>query len=305
MEQKSIIIGEGTEFPLKGLITFPDEVSSPVPAVVMVHGSGPSNMDEKVMKLTPFRDLAEGLARHGIASIRYDKRTFAYASKMRKCQVTVKSETIDDAVLAAELLKSTPEVDSERIFILGHSMGAMLAPRIDSEGADAKGLIMLAGTPYRLEDIVIRQLNQAGGKGVLKLIVSLENKVFSKKFDGLYDMSDEEAKRKKFAGGLNLYYFKEMGKKTAAEYLFESSKPVLIMQGGKDFQVLADDDFAEFRRILAGRESTEFRLYPNLNHCFVDAMYSDILKASKEYGTERHIGEEVISDIADFIIRNC
>ena len=202
----------------------------------MDHGSGPSNMDEKVMKLTPFRDLAEGLARHGIASIRYDKRTFAYASKMRKCQVTVKSETIDDAVLAAELLKSTPEVDSERIFILGHSMGAMLAPRIDSEGADAKGLIMLAGTPYRLEDIVIRQLNQAGGKGVLKLIVSLENKVFSKKFDGLYDMSDEEAKRKKFAGGLNLYYFKEMGKKTAAEYLFESRILRFPEEPNQDFE---------------------------------------------------------------------
>jgi dipeptidyl aminopeptidase/acylaminoacyl peptidase len=118
-------------------------------------------------------------------------------------------------------------------------------------------------------------------------------------------MTDDEAKSKKFAGGTNLYYFKEMGKKTAAEYLLESSKPVLIMQGGKDFQVLADDDFAEFRRILAGRKSTEFKLYPNLNHCFVDAMYSDILKASKEYSTERHIGEEVISDIADFIIRNC
>jgi hypothetical protein len=65
--------------------------------------------------------------------------------------------------------------------------------------------------------------------------------------------------------------------------------------------VLADDDFKAFREILAGRDNITYKLYPDLNHCFVTAIYDDILKASKEYGVERHIGEEVISDIAEFI----
>ena len=82
MYSEKIIVGKGTEFPLNGKLTLPDGVEGPVPAVVMVHGSGSSNMDEKVMKLTPFRDLAEGLARRGIASIRYDKRSFAHGRKM-------------------------------------------------------------------------------------------------------------------------------------------------------------------------------------------------------------------------------
>ncbi|MBR5772815.1 MAG: alpha/beta hydrolase, partial [Clostridia bacterium] len=220
MESKKIVIGEGTEYPLNGLLTLPDDISSPVPAVVMVHGSGPSNMDEKVMKLTPFKDLAEGLAGHGIASIRYDKRTFVYARKMKKLNVTVREETIDDALLAADLLRQIPEIDGGNIFILGHSMGAMLAPRIDADGANAKGLILMAGTPYRLEEVVINQLKRSGeGNPVLKAIVSLENKIFSKKFNGLYEMSDEAAVKKKFAGGLRLYYFKEMGRKTASDYL--------------------------------------------------------------------------------------
>ena len=154
MIRREITIGKGTEYPLKGLLTLPDDNSSPVPAVVMVHGSGPSNMDE----LTPFKDIAEGLAERGVASLRYDKRTFVYARKMRKTDVTVKEETVDDALLAVELLKQTPQIDRERIFILGHSMGAMLAPRIDAEGAGVRGLILMAGTPYRLEDIVINQL---------------------------------------------------------------------------------------------------------------------------------------------------
>ena len=306
MYSEKIIVGQGTQFPLNGLLTLPDEIKKPVPAVIMVHGSGASDMDEKVMKLTPFRDLAQGLARHGIASIRYDKRTLIHARKMLKQVITVKEETIDDALLAIEMLKSDPRIDPDRIFILGHSMGAMFAPRIDAEGGDVRGLIMMAGTPYRLEDIMIRQLAQAKeSNSIIKWIALIEDKIFSKKFNGLYEMSDEEAKKKKFAGGTTLYYFKEAGQKTAADYLLQSDKPVLIMQGGKDFQVLADDDFAKFKELLADRNNTYYRLYPQLNHVFVDAIYDDISKASKEYGTERHIGEEVIGDIASFIDQVC
>ena len=302
MVNEKIVLGQGTDYPLNGLLTLPDDLSKPVPAIVPVHGSGPSNMDEKVMKLTPFRDLAQGLAKHGIASLRYDKRTYAHARKMRKILPTVWDETIEDALLAVALLKRDPRIDKNRIFLLGHSMGAMLVPRIDAEGADVKGLILMAGTPYRLEEVVLRQLRQAGGGNpLLKGIVSLEYKIFAKKFANLYRMRDDEAKKKKFAGNLSLYYFKEMGQKTAADYLLESGKPVLILQGGMDFQVLADDDFKQFRQLLADRRNTTFKLYPKLNHVFVEAIYSDILKASKEYSVERHIGEDVIGDIAAFI----
>ena len=181
---EKVIVGSGSAYPLNGLLTLPVDRSEPVPAVVLVHGSGPSNMDEKVMKLTPFKDLAEGLVKYGIASLRYDKRTFVYARvyarKTAKECVTVKEETIDDAVLAVQMLKKDARIDPDRIFVVGHSMGAMLAPRIDAEGADVKGLVLMAGTPYRLEDIVLRQFRQAGSsKSVLKWIVGLMNFMFN------------------------------------------------------------------------------------------------------------------------------
>lgn len=303
MYSEKIIVGAGTDYPLNGLLTLPDDLSEPVPAVVMVHGSGASNMDEKVMKLTPFRDLAEGLAKQGIASLRYDKRTFAHGRKMiHQGSITVKEETIADAISAVQMLKNDHRIDHSQIFLLGHSMGAMLAPRIDAEGADAAGLIMMAGTPYRLEQIVLRQLKQAGrSRSLLGRIVRLEYRIYRKRFRGLYEMSDKEAKKKKFAGNLTLYYFKEMGQKTAADYLLTSSKPVLILQGEKDFQVLAKKDYRQFQKLLAGRADTGYKLYPGLNHIFVKAIYDDILKASKEYRIERHIPEEVIRDIAAFI----
>ena len=306
MYSEKIVVGAGTEYPLNGMMTLPSDLSNPVPAVVMVHGSGASNMDEKVLKLTPFKDLAEGLARYGIASLRYDKRTFVHGRRMiRNKHLTVKEETIEDALLAVQMLKRDPRIDHDRIFILGHSMGAMLAPRIDAEGADVKGLIMMAGTPYRLEEVVLRQLRQAGsGSSIMKKIIGLEYRFYKKRFRGLYQMSDEEARKKKFAGNMSLYYFKEMGQKTAADYLLASKKPVLILQGGKDFQVLAKRDYRKFKKLLAGRENTQYKLYPELNHIFVKGIYNDILKASKEYSVEQHIGEDVIGDIAAFIHSN-
>ena len=75
---ENIVVGKDTKYPLKGILTLPDNITEPVPAVVLVHGSGSSNMDEKVGKITPFKDLAEGLAKQGIACVRYNKRSFSF-----------------------------------------------------------------------------------------------------------------------------------------------------------------------------------------------------------------------------------
>lgn len=305
--RERILVGAGTEYPLKGLLTLPAEASGPVPAVVMVHGSGPSNMDEKVRKLTPFKDLAEGLVRHGVASLRYDKRTYAHAFKTAtEKELSVREETIEDALLALEMLKRDRRIDPERIWLLGHSMGAMLAPRIDAEGGDVRGMILMAGSPYRLEEIMLRQIRDSGeaGKPFMKWLLGQEHKSLSKKLRDLDAMSDEEAKKKKLAGSMRLYYFKEMGRKSASDYLLENEKPVLILQGEKDLQARAEVDYAKFREDLAERKNTVFKLYPGLNHCFVEAVTENPLKASREFATERHIGEEVIRDIADFIAEN-
>lgn len=309
MEIEKIIIGENTKYPLNGLLTLPENITEPVPAVVFVHGSGSSNMDEKVGQLTPFKDLAEGLANKGIASIRYDKRSFAHGLKMvrdKSTIITVKEETIDDAILATELLKKDSRIDSHNIFIIGHSMGGMLAPRIDSEGGKYKGLIIMAGTPRKLEDVMLEQ-NEAvlsSTKGLVNWIVRKQVAKLSGLFSGLYELSDEEAKKKKVMGGTTLYYFKEMGEHSVADYLATTKKTMLIVQGEKDFQASVEKDFNEYKRLLNDKTNVEFRLYENLNHAFVNYLYSDILKAKQEYNTERHIGEEVISDIADWIMKN-
>ncbi len=307
MKRESIIVGKGPNYPLHGLLTLPDDTTKPVPAVVFVHGSGASNRDEKVGKLTPFKDLAEGLAARGIASVRYDKRSFAYGRKMLKEKnITVKEETIEDAVRATQLLRKDGRIDRNRIFIVGHSMGAMLAPRIDAQGGNYCGLILMAGSPYKLEDIILRQNQQAMG-GLNKLmqwIAAFQVKKLKKTFAGLYDLTDEEAKKRKFAGGTTLYYFKEMGEHPAPGFLKLSRKPLLILQGEKDFQASAAVDFTGYQTLLEGHDNATFKLYPGLNHAFVPALSDDINKARKEYAEARHIGDEVIGDIARWILEN-
>lgn len=302
---ENIVIGQGTEYPLRGLLTLPSDVHEPVPGVVFVHGSGSSNMDEKVGKLTPFKDLAEGLGKHGIASVRYDKRSFTHGFKMLrdKRTITVKEETIEDAILAAELLRNDARIDSEKIFIIGHSMGAMLAPRIDAEGGNFAGLILMAGTPRKLEEVMIDQNEAvlATSKGLMRWIMKKQVAKFKRMFDGLYEMSDDAAKKKKMGGGTTLYYFKEMGEHVSAEYLKNLEKPILVLQGEKDFQATAAVDYAAYRELLQGKSNVTFRLYEDLNHAFVPSLYDDIMKAKQEYGIERHIGEDVINDIADWI----
>ena len=306
MTEKKIIVGEGGSWPLNGILTLPEGCSeeAPVPAVVLVHGSGSSNMDEKVMKLTPFKDLAEGLARHGIASIRYDKRSFAHGRRMVKGgNITVKEETIEDAVLAAEILRSEPCVDSGKIFIIGHSMGAMLAPRIDAEGGDFAGLILMAGTPHTLEEVLRRQnreMMKTSGSLIGWIVKKQVNKL-EKLFVPMYEMSDEEARATKVMNGTTLYYFKEMGEHPAADYLLANEKPVLVMQGSRDFQVSVEEDFNAYKDILKDRPNVTYKLYEGLNHCFVPALHDNIMKVKQEYGVERHIGDDVIDDIAAWI----
>lgn len=305
MKEEKIILGKDTEYPLNGILTLPDNTDTPAAAVVLVHGSGSSDMNEHIGKLYPFRDLAEGLAKKGIASIRYDKRSFAHGRKMLKEKklITVYEETIEDAILAADFLRNDERIDPERVFIIGHSMGAMLAPRIDAEGGGFRGIIMMAGSPYKLEEILLRQLGELSEQSgfIVRAIIRKQAEKLQKQFSGLYDMDIEETKKTKMSGGTTLYYFREMGDHPVMGYLEETDKPVLIMQGEKDFQCRADTDYAGFEKALKDRENITFKLYPGLNHLFVVSSGGTIAKASKEYGKAQTIPADVTNDIAAWI----
>ena len=304
MKREEIVVGKDTEFPLNGMLTLPDDTSSPVPAVVFVHGAGMSDMDGSVGSLTPYMDLAYGLAGQGIASIRYDKRTYAHMAVMMQDAsliMSIKEETTEDALLATELLRNDPRIDNDNIFIVGHNLGGMMAPRIDDEGGNYKGFILVGATPRKLEEILIDQNNDALAKMniLLRLLYNGSAKSFNSSFRGIYSLSDEKAKKKIIGTGATAYYFKDIGEHTIEAYLDKLHKPMFIIQGDKDKQVKVDKDFNAYKELLKDRDNVSFKLYEGLNHCLVKET-SD----KQDFGTELHIGEDVILDIASWIKEN-
>src|SRR4030095_10169400 len=105
------------------------EGEGPLPGVVRVHGSGPNDRDETVGANKIFKDLAEGLASAGIAVLRYEKRTYTYGDQLTNT-ITIDDEVVLDAIAATRTLAARAEIDRARVFVIGHSLGAMLAPEI-------------------------------------------------------------------------------------------------------------------------------------------------------------------------------
>jgi dienelactone hydrolase len=300
--EKEVTVGSG-EWALPGTLTLPVGVTNLVPGVVLVHGSGPNDRDETLLANKPFRDLAWGLASRGIAVLRYEKRTRAHASKFAQdhgLNLTLKEETVDDAVLAAELLRGSPGVHPYRVYVLGHSLGGQAAPRIALADTNLAGLIFFAGTIVRsLEDMIADQN---------KYLVTLNTNMTSDdqaKYEQLLAQVDKvKSLTAKDAGSRELYlgcgarYWLDLRSHDALASAKKLKLPMLALHGGRDYQVL-QSDFEAWRKALAGQPNVTFKLYPDLNHLMVPG---EGMSTPAEYGKPGHVDEAVVKDIATWIL---
>lgn len=287
-------------WPLPGTLAVPGG-AGPHPAVVLVHGSGPNDRDETVGPNKPFRDLAWGLASRGIAVLRYEKRTRAHAARVAAGldSLTVREETVDDAVAAVALLRETPAIDPERVFLLGHSLGGTLAPRIAERADRLAGVIVLAGAARPIEDLVVDQTRH---------ILSLDGET-SDADRRKIDLVRRQAARVKSpaleAGtpadslplGVRPAYWLDLRGYDPAAAAAALDLPILVLQGGRDYQV-TDADFARWEATLAGRPGATLRRFPALNHLF---MAGEGVSGPAEYDEPGHVDAAVVEAIARWI----
>lgn len=287
-------------WPLPGTLSRPVG-NGPFPALVLVHGSGPSDRDASFGPNKMFRDLAEGLASRGIAVVRFDKRTTAHAARIAKLQTfTAKEEVIDDAVAATKQLRATPGVKADHVFVLGHSLGGMLAPRIGAADPAIAGLVVMAGAVRPLEQSIVdqaRYLAELDGTITPDEQKQLDaNAKFAAEVRAL-QASSPPVTAPGFAAPAS--YFIDLRGYSPPDAARTLKQPLLILQGARDYQVTMDD-FAAWKRALAARTDVQFESYPTLNHAFMSGSGPS---APAEYGVPGHVDEAVIRDIAQWIAR--
>ena len=226
---------------LPGTLSMPTG-SGPFPAVVLVAGSGPQDRDETIGPNAPLRDLAWGLASNGIAVLRYDKRTKAHGTEMASQvdKVTVREEVTDDAIAAVDLLRSTPGIDPERVFLAGHSLGGYLAPRIAAEASGRlAGIAMLEANARPLQRLIEDQLaylaSDAGGSdpSAQAMLAALPAQV------ALVESADlsPATPASSLPLGIPAAYWLDLRGYDPAATARALSIPIFITQGGRDYQV--------------------------------------------------------------------
>ena len=289
--EREVVIGIHA---LPGTLTVP-EGAGPYPAVVLLHGSGPVDRDETVGGVKVFKDLATGLASKGIAVLRYEKRSRHAPAGV----VTSKDEVDDAAHEALALLRTQPGIDPARIWLAGHSQGGNLAPRIAQAEPKLAGLVILAGLAQPMEDALVDQLtyfattvypDDAKLPPLVDAARAFKARVASADLKAEDDLAFPVGKAK-----LKGAYFLDLRGYDAPATAARLGKPVLVLQGERDYQVTSKD--LELWKKGLGTRAT-VRTYPTLNHLFAPGTGTP---GPAEYAQPGHVDPAVIADIAAFV----
>ncbi len=330
-EDYSVTTGE---FKLPGTLAIPKSSESKS-IVLLIAGSGPNDRDETIGPNKPLRDIAWGLGSRGIASLRYDKRTKIYGGRLDTKQLTYKEEVVDDAISAIHQLRKDNRFDRGRVFLLGHSLGGQLVPAIVARARssflgpektpsltfiplisslpiptsiplpgmlpftsniDLAGAIIMAGSTRQIVPAMIDQLKHIAMED--GQFSSQEKGMIAKFESGVAAMKQSRDASHQPVMGLTWNYLEALNDYDCLKTAQKFKLPLLIAQGERDYQVLADHDFQSWRDALSEREDVTFKLYPNLNHLFIAGEGTSY---PAEYEKPGHVSEDFINDLSTWI----
>ena len=284
---------------LSGTLTQPKIVSDGKKIIaVLVHGSGPNDRDETVGINKPFKDIAEGLAKNGINVFRYDKRTFSAPESLNPNKLTIDDEVTDDVVNIVRFLKKNDSLHDTRIFVIGHSLGAMLAPRIALVLGDTlAGVVMMAANARPLEVAALEQieylLHNQPTEDMKKFAAD-----FKHRLDYLHSAQfDKDSPTASLPFNTPASYWMSLHVYDQVATLKQLTLPILILQGERDYQVTMTD-FKIWQNATAGNKNVRTQSYPKLNHLFMPGEGNSV---PAEYMIANHIPDAVINEMAEWM----
>jgi dienelactone hydrolase len=314
-------------FELPGTLTLPNG-NGPFPAVVLLQDSGAHDGDETIGANKPLKDLAWGLASHGIAVYRYMKRTAKYGEKSNAdpAKLTVDDEVISDAKVAVGMLAKQPKVDASRIYIVGQGLGGYLAPRIATGDAQIAGIVALGANTRPLEKDLLAAVQYIAKEDAEQAAAAANKPTLAPNPAGdaapkpaaqpnaadekAVALAEESAKQIEsptlkpgdtvtvLRGTMAASYWLDLRDYNPVQTAEKLRIPMLILQGGRDFQVTSDGDFSAWQSAFAKRSNATLKLYPDLDHLF---MFGTGPSLPAEYTKPGHVDAQVITDIAAWI----
>lgn len=269
----------------------------PYPAVVLVQGlSRRPDRDGTFAVSKGLRDLAWGLAGRGVATLRYDQRTWTHALAFaRQDEFTIDDELVEDALAAIHVLQQTPRIDSARIYVLGNSLGGFAVPRIAQRAPDLAGLIIASAPSGAYHESRIRALEWAiRNEDVAEVVIQRSIDRTRARVAGVAALAAGQAAELDMS--VRPSYHLDLAAYRPEDVARNLRMPLLILNGDADTR-LTQDDRIGWTKALEGRADVVFRSYADHSHGLIDQSAA----TGSDLRPQGYVGAEVIEDIAAWI----
>jgi uncharacterized protein len=297
-DEQDVMVGSGP-LAVPGTLSLPRQ-SGPRAAVVLLAGSGAADRDQTFGSNKPLKDLAWGLATRGVAVLRFDKVTYAHPFEVSQAgDFTVVEEYVTHAAAAVHLLRAHPAVDAGRVFVLGHSFGGTVAPRVAAGEPSVAGLVIMAGGTQPLHWAAVRQIRYltAVDPETAATLPSIEAMTRAAVLADSPDLSPSTP-ASELPFGVPAPYWLDLRGYQPVEVAAALAKPILILQGGRDYQATVVDDLPGWKAGLAHCPDVTVRVYDPDNHMFFPGTGPS---APAEYEPAGHMDPAVVADVASWL----
>ncbi|WP_336216259.1 alpha/beta hydrolase family protein [Nonomuraea sp. LPB2021202275-12-8] len=296
-DEHDVTVGDGP-LAVTGTVSLPHG-PGPRAGVVLLSGGGPFDRDATSGANKPLKDLAWGLACRGVAVLRFDKVTHTHSGQMANTAgFTMADEYVPHAVAAVRLLQREPGVDPGRVFVLGHSMGGKVAPRVAAAEPSVAGLVIMAGDTQPMHEAAVRVVRYLAAldpspamEAFAKTITQQAAMVASP------DLSPSTPAEALLFGWPAAFWLDLRGYDPVATAA-ALDKPMFILQGGRDYQVTVTDDLPGWRAGLAHSPDVTIRVYDADDHLFFPGTGPS---TPADYEPAQHVDPAVVADIVEWL----